>query len=230
MTSTTVDKDTTIEGRLVSKSDILVEGKVEGEVLCETIEVGESAIINGTIRAKDVNVRGSVEGNIYGEKVSLDATSRVHGDIEHQSLSLEQGAEFEGRSRRGSGSITPEAMPLYAQSRGNGDGFAETFFPNIELYADNFDPKPARLIVEYLGKGVLSQRDASLVSCSDREELDRVRENFCKKKLGLDMSDEKIDAILADVCKTMSAERNKSRVTFYYLTAEKSGKLSELKS
>lgn len=225
MASTTVNEDTSIEGRLISRSDIRVDGRVDGEIQCESLDIGESAKVSGVVRAKEIVVRGTVEGDIYGDKVSLEATSRVQGDIEHQSLALEQGAEFEGSSRRSTGPATSPETSFQLPPKASGDGFAETFFPNIELYAENFDPVPARKIVEYLGKGVLSQRDASFVSCSDQAELDRVRENFCKKKLGLDLSDDEIDNILADVCKTMSAERNKSRVTFYYLTAEKTGKL-----
>lgn len=228
MASTTVNEDTSIEGRLISKSDIRVDGRVDGEVQCESLDIGETAKVSGIVRAKEIVIRGSVEGDIYGDKVTLEATSRVQGDIEHQTLSLEQGAEFEGSSRRASGPATTPDASFQLPPKASSDGYAETFFPNIELYTENFDPVPARKIVEYLGKGVLSQRDASLVSCSDQAELDRIRENFCKKKLSLDLSDDKIDKILADVCKTMSAERNKSRVTFYYLTAEKCGKLSAL--
>lgn len=67
-----------------------------------------------------------------------------------------------------------------------------------------------------------------MVACSDPEELKRVRENFCKKKLGLSQSDDEIDAVLKSVCQQMSGDNSKSRVTFYYLVAEKTGTLSKI--
>lgn len=73
---------------------------------------------------------------------------------------------------------------------------------------------------------VLSQADTRYVACSDPEERDRVRKNFLEKKLGL--SGAELDAAIEDVCQAMKADRTKSRLTFYYLLAEKFGKLDAL--
>ncbi len=80
-------------------------------------------------------------------------------------------------------------------------------------------------IAKYLGIA-LQGRDSSLVSCSDPSELARVRDGFCKKKLGLEAS--AADAAVQAACAKMSEDRNKHRVTFYYLVAENSGTLSKL--
>jgi hypothetical protein len=73
---------------------------------------------------------------------------------------------------------------------------------------------------------VLSKPDTRYVACSDQLELDRVRENFLKKKLGLAGDD--LDASIKSVCTAMKASRSKSRLTFYYLLAEHYGKLDGL--
>jgi cytoskeletal protein CcmA (bactofilin family) len=39
-------------------------------------------------------------GSIRGRKVMLQAESKVEGDIFHKTLAIEQGAYFEGKSRR----------------------------------------------------------------------------------------------------------------------------------
>lgn len=92
-----------------------------------------------------------------------------------------------------------------------------------------YDAKADPAIVEKMAKTyrlVLSKRDSAYVSVSDDNELKTVRENFLKKKLGLKDSDEKLDAIIADVAEQMKADRMKERLTFYYLCAKKAGKLS----
>lgn len=73
---------------------------------------------------------------------------------------------------------------------------------------------------------VLSNKDSQYVSCSDQAELDTVRENFLKKKLGLDDSDDDLNAGVQAVCETMKEDRFKSRLVFYYLLAEKYNKLN----
>ena len=65
-------------------------------------------------------------------------------------------------------------------------------------------------------------KDASLVSCNDEAELDRVRNNFAVKKLGVSPGPE-LDAAIKAVCEEYTA-RMKKRVVFYYLLAQKLGK------
>lgn len=64
--------------------------------------------------------------------------------------------------------------------------------------------------------------DASLVSCSDEKELDRVRDNFAVKKLGV-AKGAQLDAAIKAVCEEYTA-RHKQRAVFYYMLAQKLGK------
>ncbi len=71
--------------------------------------------------------------------------------------------------------------------------------------------------------------DASKVSCSDDEELARVRETFLIKKLGLDNSPA-LDEAIKEVCNQFgSSNRNKYRAVFYYLLTKKFNKESVYK-
>lgn len=101
------------------------------------------------------------------------------------------------------------------------------YLEGVKRYAANADEKAVAGIVKHLGIA-LKSKDASLVSCSSKDELDRVRESWCKKKLGLSMSDADLDKGIKDICEKMKAEQRKHRVTFYYLLAEKYGKLGTL--
>ena len=50
--------------------------------------------------AEEIVIRGHVSGTVRGKRVMLQASSQVEGDIYHNALSIEQGAMFEGKSRR----------------------------------------------------------------------------------------------------------------------------------
>lgn len=73
---------------------------------------------------------------------------------------------------------------------------------------------------------VIYNADSSLVSSSDQAELDRVKNNFLIKKLGLADSADLDSAIKEVVDKFGSSNRNKHRAVFYYLLAKKFGKES----
>jgi hypothetical protein len=80
-----------------------------------------------------------------------------------------------------------------------------------------------RGIAKSLGPSIY-KADAAKVSCSDQTELDRVKANFLIKKLGL-ADGPKLDAAVKEVCSEMgSSNRNKYRVIFYALLAQKMGK------
>ena len=71
--------------------------------------------------------------------------------------------------------------------------------------------------------------DASKVACSDKAERERIKANFLIKKLGL-KDTPKLDEAIEEVCKEMgSSNRNKYRVIFYYMLAQKFRKLSMFK-
>ena len=96
---------------------------------------------------------------------------------------------------------------------------------DIQKYAAEVDDAAVQAIVKYCGIA-LKTRDASLVSCTDSDEIDRIRKGFASKMLGLE--GKAFDDAIAAVCDRMKADKNKHRVTFYYLLAETAGKLKAL--
>ena len=82
-------------------------------------------------------------------------------------------------------------------------------------------------IIKHLGIAMKS-KDAQMVSCSSKDELERVRDSWCKKKLALTNPDAELDKAIQDVCTKMKGDKTKSRIAFYYLLADKYGKLGSL--
>ncbi len=103
------------------------------------------------------------------------------------------------------------------------------YLADVQRYDAKADADIVQKIVKHLGIA-LRNRDSSLVSCSDPKELGRVREKWCGKKLGhTDAKDDaKCDEIIKKVCETMKGDRQKNRVTFYYLVAQHLGQLGDL--
>ncbi len=76
-------------------------------------------------------------------------------------------------------------------------------------------------------KTVIWNRDAMLVSGTDKNELETVWRNFVQKRLWVENADEWMTAI-KEVAEQMSQFRNKERCGFYYLLANKFWKLDSL--
>jgi uncharacterized protein VirK/YbjX len=84
-------------------------------------------------------------------------------------------------------------------------------------------PKPDEAALAGMAKGyalVLSKPDTQLVAASDPAELQRVVDNFLKKKLGRKESADALMASCKAVAEKMKEDRSKSRLAFYYLLAD----------
>lgn len=103
-----IGEDLTIEGQSITircKGALEINGKIQAELHSQKLVVGKSGQVEGTIAADSVDVMGRVSGTIMGARVVLHPTAEVEGDIHAKTLSVSDGATFEGRSRR----VTDEA-------------------------------------------------------------------------------------------------------------------------
>ena len=87
-----------IKGNVATDGDLHLDGAVEGDLTVARLTIGETGLVTGAIKAETIEVRGRVVGTIAARQVRLLATARVDGDISHTELSIEAGANFEGRS------------------------------------------------------------------------------------------------------------------------------------
>jgi len=86
--------------KIISRGILQVDGEIEGDVQAAEVIVGEQGQVSGMVAGRQVVVRGKVSGVICAQAVALQASSQVDGDVHHMSFAIEQGAHFEGRSRR----------------------------------------------------------------------------------------------------------------------------------
>lgn len=98
-----IGKDLSIEGPTITircKGCLRVNGTIHADLHCVELIVGEQAVIKGSIAAEDVRIFGRVTGAVAGAQVIVHSTAQVDGDITSQSLTIEAGASFDGRSRK----------------------------------------------------------------------------------------------------------------------------------
>jgi serine/threonine protein phosphatase 1 len=99
-TSSILGPELTINGLIEARGDVRIEGHVLGDVCANRIVVGQGASIEGSLIARDVVIGGAIRGSVRGDNLTLGQTSCVEADVSHNSLVIEQGCHFEGKSRR----------------------------------------------------------------------------------------------------------------------------------
>lgn len=86
----------TITGNVDASVDLHVEGRVNGDVRCDTLIIGEHGVIAGGIHAQRIRVSGTVEGSIDTADIAIEATGRVLGDVRYNRLKVASGAVITG--------------------------------------------------------------------------------------------------------------------------------------
>lgn len=85
-----------MKGDLESEGDILVKGKVHGNIKCNLLIIDVDALVEGGITAEEVVIRGTTKGIINATKVRLEKTAHVDSEICHNTFSAEEGARIKG--------------------------------------------------------------------------------------------------------------------------------------
>jgi cytoskeletal protein CcmA (bactofilin family) len=89
-----------IKGELSGRTDLFVDGRVEGTIRLSqsSVTVGPNGRVSADVEAREIVVRGTVKGNLLGrERVVLGSTGDVHGNVTTQRLAIEEGARLQGR-------------------------------------------------------------------------------------------------------------------------------------
>ena len=92
-----IHSDLAIVGELRTDGHIEVNGRIEGNSNSRSILVREDGWIEGTILADVAEIRGTVIGAVRATTVIIGSNARVHGSIFHNALTIEPGAQLEGR-------------------------------------------------------------------------------------------------------------------------------------
>ena len=128
---TVIAKGLKIVGSVTAEGLVEVNGQIDGELHCTSLVIAPGAHVSGTVAAERVVVNGTVEGPIQGGQVHLKSQAHVVGDIHHQSLAIERGAYFDGRSVQVRGNRQPPEK-LESKSRRQISNKRESLSQRIE--------------------------------------------------------------------------------------------------
>ena len=109
----TISRGTVLEGKITTKGDIRVEGKVIGTITCDAkLVIGEHGSVEGYVDARNAYIAGSVKGEVVvRELLQLQEKGRIEGDIFTQKLSVQVGATFTGNCRMGAEAKSKAGQP-----------------------------------------------------------------------------------------------------------------------
>jgi cytoskeletal protein CcmA (bactofilin family) len=89
--------DIAITGDVRAEAELHVDGRIEGDIACATLVQGAASEIVGAIVADTARLAGCVRGSITVGELVILRSARIEGDVHYDTLTIEQGAEVDGR-------------------------------------------------------------------------------------------------------------------------------------
>ncbi len=92
--------EVTVTGNIGGQGNLHIDGRVDGDVNCASLIIGNSGQVNGNITADEAKIAGAVTGTVAAKVLTIEASARITGDLSYDSVSVETGAQVDGRVKR----------------------------------------------------------------------------------------------------------------------------------
>jgi cytoskeletal protein CcmA (bactofilin family) len=92
VTRTSIERGAKMKGRLASEHPIVVRGAIDGEVAGPAVEVTETGVVAGKIRATELRSRGEIGGEITADDMELSGQVRDGSVLRAKRLEIRAGA------------------------------------------------------------------------------------------------------------------------------------------
>jgi len=96
-----IGQGVTVEGRIVSKQDIRIDGHVQGTIEVGQFELvlGPGSAIKGAVNARSVLVGGTLEGDVTAtDRLQIQSTGVLLGDVVSPRLIIQDGGLMRGKA------------------------------------------------------------------------------------------------------------------------------------
>jgi cytoskeletal protein CcmA (bactofilin family) len=98
-----IGPEVVVTGDIDTPGQIHLDGRINGDVRCGSLTQGEGGAIAGNIAADDARLAGLIDGAVSAGTLLLQPTARVTGDVLYETLTVETGAQVDGRFKRRQG-------------------------------------------------------------------------------------------------------------------------------
>jgi cytoskeletal protein CcmA (bactofilin family) len=95
-----IGAEVTVTGNISGSGDIHLDGSVDGDVGCNTLILGSGGRVRGNIVAEKATLGGSVDGTVNAASLTVEKSARIAGDLSYDMISIENGAQVDGRMMR----------------------------------------------------------------------------------------------------------------------------------
>ena len=114
------------KGELSADEDLVINGTIEGSIThMQRLTIGREGTVHANVDAQLVIVEGTMQGDVHAAKsVAVAQTARMIGNITAPTVTIQEGAKFNGSVDMSDGSVAKESGNLAAAGSRRSTGAA----------------------------------------------------------------------------------------------------------
>ena len=99
--SSVIGTEMQINGNIKCSGNLVLRGKVKGNVECDHINIASEGNLKGNIKALQSSIGGNFEGDVFADTLSIESTANIRGKLHYNNLKAQPGANLEVELIRG---------------------------------------------------------------------------------------------------------------------------------
>ena len=99
--SSVIGTEMQISGNIKCNGNLVLRGKVKGNIECENMSISSEGNLKGNIKAFQCIIGGNFEGDVFADSLAIESDASIKGNMYYNNLRAQPGAKLEVQFFRG---------------------------------------------------------------------------------------------------------------------------------
>ena len=117
--SSVIGTEMQISGNIKCSGNLVLKGKVKGNIECENMSISAEGNLKGNIKAFECIIGGNFEGDVFADSLAIESAASIKGNMHYNNLRAQPGAKLEVQLFRGLEKIKNKNQQTTKKSKGN---------------------------------------------------------------------------------------------------------------
>ena len=84
-----------ISGNIKCSGNLVLRGKVKGNIECDNISISSEGELKGNIKSLYCTIGGNFVGDVFADTLAIESTASIRGNLYYNNLKAQPGAKLD---------------------------------------------------------------------------------------------------------------------------------------
>ena len=115
--SSVIGVEMQINGNIKCSGNLVLKGKVKGNIECDHISISSEGFLKGNIRSLNTTIGGDFEGDVFADTLAIESTAKIKRNLHYNNLKAQGGAALDVQLIKGLDNETKDKPPKQKKTK-----------------------------------------------------------------------------------------------------------------